>query len=178
MLRAEESRDESLGSRMTQSSNSLLESRNATVARIVADERYVAELRSYYDELLTDNGLEEEREMVDIGLAKVAEFYQMEKVRLNHDIARYLRGWGAVGSGYGDSIWVATILEELVWLRECLVQLTRAIKWRAGHAEGRSWHEVWSDAIELELWLIKEHAQNIKEDGEYLQERFIYGGEV
>ena len=162
---------------------SLVDDRANIIADLENDLQRTREAWKYYKQLMLRNTLEG-WERVDSGLQAVATYYKMEIVRVNHDVARYMRGfpvtgemkWG--GYNYGDNTWVDIILSDVDSIHTGLADITRHIKRRNKHEKGNIWYEAWDKMIELEFVFIERATYHIEENGKYLAERFTYGGQV
>lgn len=162
---------------------SLVEDRATILAELESKLQHVREVYKYYKYIFQRGNLYEEWARVEPCIGRIANYYKMEMVRLNHDIARYMRGMPAsgvtkYGYNYGDDIWPGIIIDDIDGIRRELVSITNWIKRRKKYEKGETWHEIWTEMINLEFAWIAEYVDAIESNSKYLEERFTYGGEV
>ena len=162
---------------------SLVEDRADILAELEEKLQHVREVYKYYKYVFQKSNLLEEWAQVEPCIRRVAKYYEMEKVRLNHDIALYMRGMPTTGItkygyNYGEDIWPGIIIDDIDGIRRELVSITNWIKRRKKYEETDKWYEIWTLMIELEFKWIAEYVDLIESNSKYLEERFIYGGEV
>lgn len=162
---------------------SLVEDRATILAELESKLQHVREVYKYYKYIFQRGNLYEEWDRVEPCIGRIANYYKMEMVRLNHDIARYMRGMPATGVtkygyNYGDDIWPGIIIDDIDGIRRELVSITNWIKRRKKYEKGETWHEIWTEMINLEFAWIEEYVDIIESNSKYLEERFTYGGEV
>ena len=178
---------------------SLVEDRATILAELESKLQHVREVYKYYKYIFQRGNLYEEWARVEPCIGRIANYYKMEMVRLNHDIARYMRGMPATGIinlpkrpdtsiskygydeyeyNYGSDIWPGIIIDDIDGIRRELVSITNWIKRRKKYEKGETWYEIWTEMINLEFAWIAEYVDAIESNSKYLEERFTYGGEV
>ena len=162
---------------------SLVEDRADILAELEEKLQHVREVYKYYKYVFQKGNLLEEWAQVEPCIRRVVKYYEMEKVRLNHDIALYMRGMPTTGItkygyNYGEDIWPGIIIDDIDGIRRELVSITNWIKRRKKYEETDKWYEIWTLMIELEFKWIAEYVDLIESNSKYLEERFTYGGEV
>lgn len=178
---------------------SLVEDRATIIAELEDKLQHVREVYKYYKYVFQKGNLYEEWARVEPCIRRVAKYYEMEKVRVNHDIALYMRGMPTTGVinlpkrpdtsiskydydeyeyNYGSDIWPGIIIDDIDGIRRELVSITEWIKRRKKYEKGETWYEIWTEMINLEFAWIAEYVDIIESNSKYLEERFTYGGEV